>query len=194
MDIVFDVETTGIPTKRNASFRELSVYDNARIVSIAWIVLDGNSRIDQQYHIIKPNKFIIPEGAIKVHGITNEFAHQVGISIEKCIRYIREVFAKYNIVRFVAHNVSFDFNVILSELHRYGNAHDMISRFFRTERYCTMKAGREYMQIKKFPRLSDLYVNLTQKTFEGAHNAAADAEACCVVFKIMRQKRRLTIQ
>lgn len=190
-----DVETTGIPSKRNAHFKELEVYDSARIVSIAWIILDGNRRIDQQYHVIKPKQFIIPEGAIKVHGITNEFAHQVGISMEKCIKYLRETFAKHNIVRFVAHNVPFDFNIILSELHRHGNANDMISRFFRIERYCTMKNGRQHLQVSKFPKLSDLYTNLTNRTFEGAHNAAADVEACCVVFKILRQKqRRLSVQ
>jgi len=188
-----DVETTGIPSKRNAGFKDLDVYSSARIVSIAWIVLDKNRRIEQQYFIIKPNKFVIPEESTKIHGITNEFANQVGIPIEKCIRYLRETFAKHNITCFVAHNVSFDFNVILSEFYRQGRANDLISRFFRIERYCTMKNGKKCLCINKYPKLIELYSQLTHKTLEGAHNAAADAEACCCCFKILK-KRRISVQ
>lgn len=190
MEIVIDVETTGLPSKRNAQFRDTEAYQNARVVSCAWVVLDRNRRIDRQYHIIRPNGFVIPNDSIKIHGITNEFAKQVGISIEQCIVHLRETFHEHNIVRFVAHNVYFDFNILLSEFYQNKKANDMISNFFQIERFCTMMHGKQFLKVKKFPKLTELYSILTKRDMKNAHNAAADVEACCCCFKILRQKRR----
>ena len=191
MDLIIDVETTGLPNKRQPNFRDLSAYDNARVVSFAWIVLDHNSRIETSYHIIKPNGFTIPSDSIKIHGITNEFAKQVGIPMKECIRHLKKVFEKYPIKTLVSHNISFDFGVLLSEFYRH-YSNDMVSKFFKAERYCTMKFGKEYLKVKKFPKLTELYKELTKKDLIGAHNAAADTEACCCCYKILRQKQRRT--
>lgn len=189
MELIIDVETTGLPTKRQPNFKDLNAYDNARVVSFAWIVLDNNRRIESKYHIIRPHGFSIPNDAIKIHGITNEFARQIGISMKQCIQYLQNVFDKYQIVCLVAHNISFDFGVLLSEFYRH-RAHNMVSKFFKANRFCTMKNGKDYLKVKKFPKLTELYKELTNKDLIGAHNAAADTEACCCCYKILKHKQR----
>ena len=99
MELVIDVETIGIPKKRNAYFRDTDAFKTARVVSCAWVVLDNNRRIEHHYHVIRPNGFVIPEDSIKIHGITNEFANQVGISMKQCIAHLRACFAEHQIYR-----------------------------------------------------------------------------------------------
>jgi DNA polymerase III epsilon subunit-like protein len=199
MYFIFDLETSGLPrstvmssstTRRSASqssrtFRSLDAYDSCRIVSMAWIVLDQNfEEIERYYSVVKPKGFEIPQDAVDIHGITNEIAKETGEDIEILICLLTSAIYTNDCTTLVAHNISFDFNALLSEMYRI-NYKDIINKFFSMERFCTMWKGRKHFELNKAPKLVELYKLCTFKELQGAHNALHDTEACAECFKII---------
>lgn len=178
MEFVFDTETTGIPTKttyRYPPYTKIEAYNSARIVSISWIIIQRQRVVKQAYFVIKPDKFQIPEDAIKVHGITNEIAEKEGISIKELFDILKD--ALTNCINLVAHNIDFDYHVLMSELHRYKQK-NLIETLSKMHKICTMKKGREVMQCRTYPKLEALYRHLYNEELENAHNAQYDTLYC----------------
>lgn len=174
MNFTFDTETTGL-FKKGSDYTKTSNFKNARLVSISWIISRGGSIIEQSYYIIKPDNFIISEESIKIHGITQEYAEKNGIEIKK----ILELF--YNSIKrcttIIAHNIIFDETIIKAELFRY-NFLDIITEFDTKHKICTMIKGKEYMQLKKYPKLGELYAFLYNEEIKNAHCALDDTQNC----------------
>lgn len=166
--------------KRFANYKYTRYYDTSRIVSISWVHLDKNyQKVSSNYCIIKPDNFNIPDEATKIHGISDEYANQYGVSIADLIRIF-----KYSAVgsqTLVSHNIRFDKSILLSELHRY-NEFDLLDKVASMDEYCTMMKGKKMMKTKKWPKLAELYQNLFDKEMEGAHNALYDTEHCTDCF------------
>lgn len=184
MHIVFDLETSGLASA-NADYADISKYDSARIVSIAWIVLDKDlTEVKREYHVIKPNDFVIPDAAIAIHGITNEQALQHGEHINDVM------YAFYSSTRgckfLVSHNTRFDRNVLLSELCRQKLC-KVLDKFRWLKTYCTMQNGRRLLRLPKVPRLGELYNTLYGQPMVDAHNAEADAHHCALCYKRLLQ-------
>ena len=78
MYIFFDTETNGLWRRDLNENHE----DQPRLVSLAFQVTDDNERVVAQYSSrIEPDKFIIPDDAAKIHGITTEVAKETGVSL-----------------------------------------------------------------------------------------------------------------
>jgi DNA polymerase III epsilon subunit-like protein len=79
----------------------------------------------------------------------------------------------------VAHNMSYDFNVVGSEFLRF----ELKSKN-KPKKFCTKEIGTNFCKIKgkygkyKWPTLTELHEKLFNEGFEGAHDALADVEAC----------------
>ena len=183
MNIILDTETSGLPTGigygRFPSYRKLSDYDTARIVSIAWIVSRGDQVVQQAYYVVKPDGFLISPESQAIHGISQEDAERDGIPIT-------EVFAELiplleSCASIVAHNVAFDSNVIMSELFRY-NYENTLEILKNKNFICTMKKGKEIMNYYKKPRLEELYQFLYNEPISNAHNAQFDTYYCYLCF------------
>ena len=114
--LVFDTETTGLPTmKRFNVYHEPSLvnyYKNSRIIELAYIIYDeeGNC-VKTESNLVKPNNFIIENSHI--HGITQENAVENGKDIESVIQLMNNDLT--NVDTIVAHNIDFDINILLSE-------------------------------------------------------------------------------
>lgn len=112
MYLFFDTETTGLP------FFPSSDYCNRpRIVQIAWILIDEKKDItSKNCYIIKPEDFIIPKRAVKIHGISMKKAIENGVPVDHALhRFIMDVnFADI----LVAHNIKYDYGVVRGELLR----------------------------------------------------------------------------
>ncbi len=189
MHIVIDLETTGLPCQKPSPFRgyypytQVSRYESSRIVSICWIVLDDDFKETvRTYHVIKPDGFSIPIESTRIHGISHDEAVNIGVSIEQVIRELHQ--AAKNCRYFVAHNVHFDRNVLLSELHRY-NANATLNKIKYLKTYCTMKNGRPYTALRKMPKLTELYKSIHNEEMTNAHNALDDAVHCCKCYTYM---------
>ena len=117
MNFIWDTETSGL-FPRGANYKKLEDFNNARLVSICWLITQGDNIVEQAYYVIKPDGFIISDESIAIHGITNEYANENGVNI-------KDVLTQFSIglkrcANMVAHNIEFDLNIIKSELHRYG--------------------------------------------------------------------------
>ena len=77
MYLLFDTETTGLPKNWKAPVTDLNNWP--RLVQLAYLFYDNNgNEISAGNHIIKPDGFIIPTDASRIHGISTEKAIQEG--------------------------------------------------------------------------------------------------------------------
>lgn len=183
MYFVYDTETSGLPRKRKTSYKDNDAYSTCRIVSIAWVVLDAKYEImTSKYYVVKPSSESIPFSAasIAIHGISNELAQETGIMFNDVVTALTNDIKCCKTL--VAHNISFDFGVLLHELN-LGGYDSVIHHIFNMNRICTMHEGKKVLGLKKFPRLAELYALLFDgDQFEKAHHALADTEACVKCF------------
>ena len=184
MNLILDTETSGLFTrsknkkenKEDAPFyTKLECFESCRIVSICWLVVQYDDIINQSYYIIKPDNFIISEESFNIHGISQEEADTTGIVLKDIFDLFKEALESCKYV--TAHNIDFDFNVIMAELYRYGR-NDIIDIFNSKKLICTMKKGKDVMGMPRYPKLGVLYKYLYDKEITNAHNALSDTLHC----------------
>ena len=184
--IFFDTETTGVPRDYKASASNTRNWP--RLVQLGWIVTDEEGNVlSQGNEIVKPEGFVIPADAARLHGITTERAQREG----KPLREVIEAFLKdaEQTKCIVGHNISFDQKVVGAELYRLGIP-DTIST---AKSICTMEAWANYCKIPgymgyKWPKLQELHHKLFGCDFEDAHDAMADITATKKCFFEMRKR------
>ncbi len=176
----FDIETTGFPiTKGFDSYHSphmTDFYDSSRVIEIAYIISsnDGTSELCRKSFLIKPDGFVVKNSHI--HGITQETLIAEGRAMRNVLIDIYTDWEKVDSI--VGHNVNFDYNVLLSECYRYGYTElaDLIkSKMIE----CTMKMGKAFLNVKKYPKLVELYQTCTGlKELTQSHRALDDVEWC----------------
>lgn len=184
INFIFDTETSGLPRfepkgRRFPSYKNLEAYDSARLVSISWILTQGDNVIEQSYYVVKPDNFIISKESEEIHGISQEYATNNGLDIRRVLNELRSVLRR--VKNLVAHNIEFDVNIIKSEFYRYDFL-DIVYELDDKHPICTMKKGKEYMKSRKNPKLSELYKHLYNEELTDAHNAQADTLHCYKCF------------
>lgn len=189
--LFIDLETSGIP-QLNAfhkyyPYDNLSKYNNARIIQIGLMIYEYNvtassaasvnssfsNKIAEHNYIIKPTDFSIKNDHI--HKITEKIAQEKGIDIVQVFNKISGDINTCDV--FVSHNVSFDRNILLSELHRY--AHPLVDKINAMKTLCTAKSCADITKIRhqgmfKTPKLAELYYFLFRKHATNLHNAIND--------------------
>lgn len=191
--VIFDVETTGLPRltrfRKYYDPRQTSYYDSSRMLSIAWIVLDETYKVVcKANHIVRPDGFDVPLDSTMIHGITREYAAQHGESILDVFGALRSALDKVHTI--VAHNIEFDIHILKSELYRYGQKETLSVLDAKRDMFCTMQRGKEHFNLKKFPKLSELYAMMYDEPMINPHDALHDAWHCCKCFITMRAGRK----
>jgi DNA polymerase III epsilon subunit-like protein len=176
--IVLDIETTGIP-KRVSGFysnpSDLSLYDSARIVELGYYIIDKNNvKLKEVEYLIKPENFVIPEEVVKIHGISQEIATKKGISIKHALAFLYLDLLNYDCKTFIAHNVEFDKNILLSECYRL-DYQPIIEKLKGLKDYCTMKDNKIF---NRWPKLGDLYEELFNEKIIIDHRSLSDVDVC----------------
>lgn len=176
--IVFDTETTGIPIMNGYNCYHsphlFEYYKDARLIELGYLIFDENNQlIKKKNHLVKPNGFVIENSHI--HGISQEMAMANGQPIESIIG---ELYCDlYDIDTIVSHNIKFDINILLSEC--FGLCHTyIITKIIDMKKECTMQMGKNFIDYKKNPKLTELYEHLFQKKCKQIHRALSDAEYC----------------
>ena len=109
MYLFFDTETTGLPRNWKAPVTDLDNWP--RMIQVAWILSDDRgNRIESADFIIRPENFVIPLEASRVHGITTEQANNEGEVLDKVLNLFNEMVEKAGFI--VAHNMSFDEKIV----------------------------------------------------------------------------------
>lgn len=198
MNLVFDIETTGLPLRKgfNSYFPPENIikYNPSRIVSIAWATFQPDStQVTQHYYIIKPNDFQINNNskATQVNGITKEIAETKGIPFSQMITFLETDVDNSNTL--IAHNLQFDLHILLSELYRSNNT-NLIQKIRTLKQYCTMKKSCPILKLPsasdkyyKNPKLIELYQSFYPNGQFQQHDALEDVRACAqCYFKLIK--------
>ena len=185
----FDTETTGLPRRWDAPLTPDTLDNWPRMVQLAWLLCDdsGNT-LAEANRIIRPQGFRIPAEAARIHGISTERALAEGISLAEALDEALPRLEQAQSV--VAHNLSFDENILGAEFLRL----DRPLPFAQKSRRCTMKESTAFCALPgrygsyKYPNLAELHRILFRKSFAGAHDASADVQACKAAFFELRAR------
>ena len=188
--LVFDTETTGLPKDYNASHEDLDNWP--RVVQLAWVVANVRGEIlEEQSLIIKPEGFSIPAASAAIHGIDDAKAQTLGIPLVEALDFFNKSLLRSS-PTLVAHNIDFDIKVLGAEFLRA----NIQTNFMELVRVCTMKSAIEFCGLanRKFPKLAELYRQLFNDDFAGAHDALVDVKACYRCFFEMRDRKIIVLE
>lgn len=173
--VIFDTETTGFPLS-NAPLS-----DQPYVCQFAGVLLECDTKaktmkeLGRLDRIVKP-EILIPLESTNVHGITNDMVADAPV-FGDVVKDVLELFQSADVA--VAHNISFDQQIIGIELQRL----QLPTKFLPEQIFDTMKETRDVCQLPgkkgnfKYPTLTELYVHLYGRGFENAHNAMGDVVA-----------------
>jgi len=178
--LFFDCETTGLPRIR---FFSPEVADEwPHLVQLAWARYDGRgNREDSQSIIVKPAGFRIPTEATMIHGISHAQALRAGRDLGEVLDEFLEA-ANAPSTTLVAHNFDYDRGVVGSELDRTRKP----LGFLDLSGICTMRETTALCGLPrpgggsgyKWPTLEELHHYCFGFSYEGAHDAGNDIDAC----------------
>jgi DNA polymerase III subunit epsilon len=171
----YDSETTGLVAP-------------IRLVQLAALLLDSTDGRELAHFsfIVKPEGFIIPEAAAKVHGVTTEVALRVGVPLVVAISALTHLWSVADVR--VAHNAEYDDRVINGEIDRLGRT----STVRRPPGLCTKKLSEPILRLPptekmvaagfghkhKPPNLAECVDHLFNEKMIDAHTALADTRYC----------------
>jgi DNA polymerase III epsilon subunit-like protein len=171
--VVFDVETTGLPKKRNCPFTDFENWPY--IVQLSWLVYNndkGEIESINDYIIKIPEHETIPHDSIKIHGITNEIMREQGEDLVTVLMEFKRDISNSKVL--VAHNLDFDTSMISVELLRNNLRNAMY--FYRGTKYCTMHQTKHL--FKRWPKLINLHKKFFKTTPKNLHNSLIDVYVC----------------
>jgi DNA polymerase III epsilon subunit-like protein len=179
--IVFDTETTGLPTERNPSYRDTAKWPH--IVQLSYVLYDmkNEKTLLCEDHVIKLSSSVdLPPESVRIHGITRSHMSRRGIAIEKALEQFGKAVKQADVV--VGHNLQFDKNIVLAEAVR--NFCAKLVTFNKKIEYCTMQKSLNVCNIQrtnkygevyqKYPNLTELHEHLFRSVPKGTHDSMAD--------------------
>lgn len=184
---VFDTETTGLPTEKNASV--IATHKWPYIVQLSYILYDTEEHIVLNYsdQIIKlPNNVTISKESENIHKISNEMSKTKGLDLKRELVEFNIVLSEADLV--IGHNILFDKNMIMVECIRHKIMQNFTNNSNKRPEYCTMKnsiqrckivaTGRNGSEYYKYPKLMELHKHLFGTIPDGLHNSMVDVLAC----------------
>jgi len=157
---IIDIETNG------GSIR------NSKITEIAIFLHDGYKVVKKFTSLVNPETSI-PPFITRLTGISEEMV----VNAPRFYEVAKDIVEITENAIFVAHSVSFDYNVIRSEFRRLG--YD-----YNRDKLCTVKLSRKLMPLQPSYSLGKLCDNLNIE-INGRHRAGGDAEATVKLFELL---------
>ena len=191
--LVFDTETTGLPTERNAPIQATDKFPH--VVQLSYVVFDT-----EQQHIVEcvndliRLKMPIPPESTLIHGITDEQSQRNGIPMPVALAKFMSMLDTVETI--VGHNLQFDKRMLQVEAIR----HNFPVPFgLRWNEYCTMQKSRDVCQIVmehkstqtlyyKLPSLAELHDFCFQTVPPNLHNALVDVLTCLRCYLYLQNK------
>lgn len=190
---IFDTETTGLPP-RNQKPNKQNVRYWPNVVQYSSLVYDTDDKtFKTDDFIVKiPEHKTIPQESIDIHGITNEIMRKKGTNVKTVLDNFIENYNTSDII--VAHNIGFDYNLMLTELIR-NKMDEQID--IKKVKFCTMDNTKEMCNIRvkntrtnkiyvKWPTLNELHKHLFKTEPENLHNSLIDVYVCFRCFYRLR--------
>ena len=180
--IVFDTETTGLPTTRQLNANAINNWPF--IVQFSYIIYDMNTHklIKTFDSLVKINELVkIDPKSIEIHGIHKEQCIREGKHI---VDIVSEFMTDLNQCEtLIGHNIEFDRNMLIIEMLRNNLFETYMPVLQKKKNYCTMKNTVNLCNIKvegksgiykKFPKLTELHEKLFYSAPKYMHNSFHD--------------------
>lgn len=185
MILFFDTETTGFFQDR----APLDHHSQPHLVQIAAELCEDNGESVAGFSLIVDPGVQIPAQASNVHGINNERAAALGVSLEFAISAFSHLYQRADTL--CAHNIKFDKGVMEVAIARhYGKP-----RLLTKPLFCTMEAASPIVNLPptermvaagfnkpKPPKLEECIRHFFDEALDGAHDAMVDVTACRRVY------------
>jgi len=209
--LIFDTETTGLLKANMKVMTRDTLPLSPHIVQFSYLIYDTNMNaiVESVDNIIRvPDEICIPEESSKIHGITNEISREKGEMIQYVLKQFVRILPTVDLL--VAHNLSFDLDMIRVELTRMietfkdENKEDLSNQIRQdfaylnqySNLYCTLQESIELCDLKsiskfgkifvKFPKLSELHKKLFYIEPQNLHNSYHDILITLRCFMKMR--------
>lgn len=177
MILFFDTETNGLPKNYNGSPTDLDNWP--RVIQLAWQLYDRDGNLQAEAcNLIRPDGWTIPDQKFwQDNGYSTEKSIELGIPAATALTEFAVAIGRCELM--VAHNLSFDYPILVAEMIRYS-----IAATHKPEKFCTMKSTTNLLQLPsprgfgfKWPKLEELHRWCFGTDFENAHDALADVRA-----------------
>jgi len=193
--MVFDTETTGLPVFKKGGTsnfhppEDYKKYNKSRLIELGYYIYNSSFEIVKHHNmLVIPNGFLIEN--TEIHGITNQDAREHGQPLIKVLEEFLNDLAKCDTI--VAHNLDFDYNIVLSECHRINMKTsnniclDIIDKIKKIKLVCTMKLAVEKLKLTRTRiKLIDLYKIASTEEWIQKHRAEDDARVCGICYKYL---------
>lgn len=188
--LFFDTETTGLPQNYNAPIS--AVHNWPRMVQLAFLeYYEDGSLTNQHNYIIKPEGYVIPADATRIHRITTQQALAKGYDLVKILNLFHQVISESAIL--IGHNIAFDRSIVGAEFIRKKiDTNALLSK----RSFCTMKDKNivNFCKIPgkfgfKWPTLEELHFRLFNEQITEAHDASIDIESTARCFFELLKRR-----
>lgn len=185
--LIYDTETTGL-------FPRGMAYDHPdmpRMIQLAAIMVNEDwESVHEVKVLIKPDGFIIPEDAQRIHGITTEYAAKYGINVATAILLLDEQITASDEV--YAFNAQYDDHITAGERFRSPLLYSQ-----QAASKCAMLLAMNIMKLPgrygnyKWPNLQEAHEFFCGSRFDKAHDALADVRATIRVMREMEKRGEL---
>ena len=193
--LVFDTETTGLPGGRNISVNDVDKWPH--IIQLSYILYDTelNKTCSCVDDIIKLDEDVhISAKSIEMHGITRSTSMRKGIPIAEAIHNFNNALQEADWV--IAHNISFDKQMIMAESNRLGiEQYFSYGNGYGIKEYCTMRNSIKVCKIEKesasgkifhkFPTLTELHMHLFEFIPKNTHDSMSDVLICLRCYYVL---------
>lgn len=190
MYLIFDASGIDKPKNWKAPFSDTFAWP--RVIHLSWILLDKElNPIDDYDHIIKPEGFSISSDIEKLCRIDLDDIENKSAPLEDVLEAFEKSLQRVDYV--LAHNMTFNENVIAAEFLRKGIKHSL----FLKERFCLMQESTFFCKLPsktggyKWPSLTELHSIIFQKAYSPPNNARADVIAATRCFKALMMAGQL---
>lgn len=172
----YDTETTGLPVWKEPSESDAQPH----LVQLGAVLVNPETQevISSIDLIIKPDGWEIPEEVSEIHGITTEYAMEVGVPEKMALDLF---LAMRGDAERIAYNKTFDQRIIRIAAKRY-SSDDVVEKWAeKDDHHCSMRMAQSVIGGKN-PKLEAAYKHFTGKELENAHSAMADTMASMEVY------------
>lgn len=157
MILFFDTETNGKAKNFKAPATDLDNWP--RVTQLAWQLHTMDGHVNAQFcELIKPDGWTVPTEQFFIdNNMSTERCEKEGVGWSQAFTAFMFAIARAEVI--VAHNMAFDYPVMVAEILRYGITADRQSN---PKRFCTMLATTNICKIpgkygNKWPSLVELH-------------------------------------
>lgn len=192
----YDTETTGLPLFDQPS--EDPRQPHIVQLGACLVDLDVKKVVSQIDVVVKPEGWTIPEEVTAIHGISTEFAGDVGIPEKSAVEMLLDFWA-FERLR-IGHNEQFDARIIRIACMRH--VHSVSDSWKSGKAHCTQLLSTPILKLPptermraanrshyKSANLREAYKHFTGRELENAHSAMADVRACMEVYFSIRDSK-----